>query len=85
MEDLRDDPRWPELATKAEDLQVRGVMCLRLGAARSVGHLTVYSCWPGAFPPESQRLGEIFAAVATMFFPPPGDATSWPARSPPGT
>jgi anti-anti-sigma factor len=69
IDDLREDRRWPRLAARADELHVRGVMCLPLGAPRSVGHLTVYSCRAGAFRAGSLRLAEVYAAVGRMLLP----------------
>ena len=69
VDDLREDPRWPNLAAKADALGVRSVLCLRLGTAKPIGALTVYSSRPAAFSPAAQRLGQILAAVGSITLP----------------
>jgi anti-anti-sigma factor len=69
VDDLREDPRWPDLAAGAAVLGVRSVLCLRLGTARPIGTLTVYSSRPAAFSPAAQRLGQILAAVGSITLP----------------
>jgi anti-anti-sigma factor len=69
VDDLRNDPRWPELAATAEELDVRSVLCLSLGANHPLGVLTVYSRTVAAFTREAVRLGQILAAVATVALP----------------
>ena len=69
VDDLGSDPRWPDLAARAEELEVRSVLCLTLGADRPLGVLTIYSSMAAAFTREAVRLGQILAAVVTIALP----------------
>lgn len=69
VDDLGSDPRWPDVAATAEELDVRSVLCLTLGADRPLGVLTVYSSRAAAFTRGAVRLGQILAAVATIALP----------------
>ena len=69
VDDISSDPRWPDLAARAEELEVRSVMCLALGADHPLGVLTIYSSQAGAFTREAVRLAQILAAFATVALP----------------
>jgi anti-anti-sigma factor len=69
VDDLASDPRWPELAARAQELHVRSVLCLSLGTTKPRGALTVWSSRPAAFTQEARRLGQILAAVAAIALP----------------
>ena len=53
----------------AEELDVRSVLCLTLGADHPLGVLTIYSSKAAAFTREAARLAHILAAVATVALP----------------
>jgi anti-anti-sigma factor len=69
VDDLASDPRWPDLAARVEELRVRSVLCLTLGASRPLGVLMLYSSRVAAFTCESRRLARVLAAVATIALP----------------
>lgn len=69
VDDLGSDPRWPDLAARAEELDVRSLLCLTLGANCPMGFLMVYASRAGVFTNEAVRLGQILAAVATIALP----------------
>ncbi|WP_338074946.1 GAF and ANTAR domain-containing protein [Kineococcus vitellinus] len=63
--DLSTDERWPELAARAGEVDLRSMLCFRLYVAGdNLGALDVVSGVPGAFGEESEEVGQLFVAHA---------------------
>ena len=67
VDDLAADARWPEFAREAADLGVGSVLCFQLFVdGDRMGALNLYALSPGAFDDESQEIGLLFAAHASV-------------------
>lgn len=65
--DTRSDGRWPEFCEAATDRNVFSTMSLPLAAGEvRLGAMNLYSSEPGSFQDNEQRVGEIFAAQASV-------------------
>ena len=68
VDDLREEPRWPEFSARANEATgVRSVLSLRLFAEEdTMGALNLYSKEPHAFDEDAQAIGAVFAAHAAV-------------------
>ena len=67
VEDLTDEDRWPDFASRAADLGVGSMLCFQLFVeGERLGALNLYSRSVGAFDSESQDIGLVFASHAAI-------------------
>ncbi len=75
VEDLREEPRWPDLAEKAHALGIRSVLSVGLSAeasldptagAPSLGALNLYSGEPAAFGEQERTIALLLALYASI-------------------
>ena len=68
VDDLREETRWPDFATRATDATgVRSALSLRLFADDdTMGALNLYSKQPDAFDEEARAIGAVVAAHAAV-------------------
>ena len=60
INDLRRDPRWPELSAEAQACGVSSMLCAPLWISeRTLGALTLYAAQPAAFSPHDERIIEV--------------------------
>ncbi len=65
--DLTTDPRWPALADRVGEVDLRSMLCLRLYVAgENLGALNLISSAPEAFDEESEEIGQLFIAHAAV-------------------
>jgi GAF domain-containing protein len=65
VEDLANDPRWPNWGPKAAALGFGGILSVRLAAAQGiVGALNLYSSDIGAFDDDAVQVAYVYAAHA---------------------
>jgi GAF domain-containing protein len=67
VNDLRQDPRWPELSAEAHVWGVSSMLCAPLWInQQTLGALTLYSAQPGAFSKHDQGIVDLFATLAAL-------------------
>jgi GAF domain-containing protein len=67
INDLRRDPRWPELSAEAQACGVSSMLCAPLWISeRTLGALTLYAAQPAAFSAHDERIIELFATLAAL-------------------
>jgi GAF domain-containing protein len=67
VDDLAEESRWPELARRARELGVAGVLCFQLFVSGDdLGALNLLASRPRAFTDESERVGLLFASHAAV-------------------
>jgi GAF domain-containing protein len=67
VDDLRHDPRWPELARRAPELGLASMLCFQLFVVGDdLGALNLMARQPAAFTDESERIGLPFAGHAAI-------------------
>ncbi len=67
IEDLAQDPRWPEFSAAGTSLGVRSMLCVPLWVdEQRLGSVSLYSTTPDAFDERSQRVAELLALHAAV-------------------
>ncbi|HLY34157.1 MAG TPA: ANTAR domain-containing protein, partial [Jatrophihabitantaceae bacterium] len=67
VDDLRDDERWPEFATKASELGIRSVLAVPLMTTKGIlGALNLYAHAPAAFDNDAETIASVFATHAAI-------------------
>ena len=67
LNDLRQDPRWPEFSAEAQACGVNSMLCAPLWVSeRALGALTLYAAQPAAFSAHDERIIELFATLAAL-------------------
>ena len=67
LRDAQMDPRWPAFTARAQEWDVRSILCTPLAVQDEVfGSLSLVSTEPDAIDRESQVLAAVFAAHATL-------------------
>jgi GAF domain-containing protein len=67
LNDLRQDPRWPEFSAEAQAYGVSSMLCAPLWITeRALGALTLYAAQPAAFSAHDERIIELFATLAAL-------------------
>jgi GAF domain-containing protein len=67
VDDLATDDRWPDLARRATELGVTGMLCFQLFVeGDQLGALNLYARRPHAFDAEAEEIGQMFAAHAAL-------------------
>jgi len=67
LNDLRQDPRWPEFSAEAQAYGVSSMLCAPLWVSeRALGALTLYAPQPAAFSAHDERIIELFATLAAL-------------------
>ncbi|MCP9276809.1 GAF and ANTAR domain-containing protein [Mycolicibacterium arenosum] len=67
VEDLTDDPRWPEFAAAAVELGVLAMLCVPLWVDdRRLGSLSLYAGSRGAFDDTARRIADLYATHAAV-------------------
>lgn len=67
IDDLAEDPRWPQFNPAAALLGVRSMLACRLATQRDkLGALNMYSTVPGAFTEESEAMAAGYAAHVSL-------------------
>jgi PAS domain S-box-containing protein len=67
VDDIRDDPRWPNFGAQASELGMRSLLVCELPVLRGgAGTLNLYSDRPHAFTPVAELVAPVFAARASI-------------------
>jgi GAF domain-containing protein len=67
LNDLQQDPRWPEFSAEAQACRVSSMLCAPLWInQRTLGGLTLYAAQPRAFSEHDERIVELFATLAAL-------------------
>ncbi|HEY8302454.1 MAG TPA: GAF and ANTAR domain-containing protein [Jatrophihabitans sp.] len=67
IDDLGDDPRWPQFSAAATQYGVRSMLACRLATQRDkLGALNMYATTPGAFSEESEAMAAGYAAHVSL-------------------
>jgi GAF domain-containing protein len=67
VDDMPAEERWPALAARAPEIGVRSLLCLQLFVhGDTLGALDLISTQPGAFTDESEQVGLLLAAHASV-------------------
>ena len=67
LNDLQQDPRWPEFSAEAQAWGVSSMLCAPLWInQRTLGALTLYAAQPRAFSEHDERIVELFATLAAL-------------------